>query len=50
MKHISVECGPYYWVVSSGRNIEKTEREEGETERGKERVREREVGGFIIAL
>lgn len=55
MKRIFVECGPYYWVVSSGRHVVTIEKEEGETQRGRERRRERErdegVGeGHRIAL
>ena len=51
MKHILVKCGPYYWVVSSGRNIVKAEREEGEIQGSKERDRDREQGeGSEIAL
>lgn len=48
MKHIFVECGPYYWVVSSGRHIVTIEREGGETRRSREREREGE--GLRIAL
>lgn len=53
MKHIFGECGPYYWVVSSGKHVVTIERERRRDTRrqgGRERKRGRKKRGRVTEL